>query len=231
MIRDLANPFVGVAKTVGENIIRGNGDHFFDGSGVGVDVLHLVQLVSERSNVPRGIAGVRLAIPPLAGVVETRPDLVCTVRRAGKNVVRTFRISAVVIARTGAAEVMTGYNDPLEAFVDEHIDDVARVGHFRGEKPLGMVTEVGTPSPRLPPSLFENLDFLAKNFFGQQRSQRMVMGETDQIQAPFLAAGGVARIPAAAITQVPTAAKLAHVINQSTRITHGKPATGESAQR
>ena len=227
---DLADALVGVAVAVGEDVVGRHRDHGLLGAGVRVDVFDAVELVGVGADVPGGVAGVGLGIPPLRNVVETRADLVGLVRRAAVDVVGAGRVGAVVVTRAGAADVMAGDDDPLVAFIDEDIDEVARVGHLGGEKSLRVVAEVRVAVPRLPPSLLEDLEFLAEDGFREQRGERVVVGEADEIHARGTGRSGppaglaVAVRPAGAVAEVVAAAELADVVDERAGVADGETA-------
>ena len=230
MIADLLDTFVGVTVTVGKDVIRRHRVHFLGRAGGGVHVQDLVQLVSERGDVPSGVAGVGHAIPPLAGVVESRTELVGLVRRAGVDVVGTFGIRPVVIARTSATDMMRGYDGPLVTFIDQHVDEVAGVAHFGGEESLGVIAQISVSIPSLPPGLFEYLQFLPKNLLGEHRGEGMVVGETEQVEASPALGFAIAVGPAATVTEVAASAELADVVDQGAGVAHGEAAAGEGGQ-
>ena len=64
---DFADAFVGIAVAIAQHVVGRHQIHLLDGAGVRVDILRLVQLVGVRRDVPGGVAGVGLAVPPAAG--------------------------------------------------------------------------------------------------------------------------------------------------------------------
>lgn len=97
-----------------------------------------------------------------------------------------------------------------------------------------MVAQVGLAAPRLPPGLLEDLQFLAEDRFGQERGQRVMIGEADEVHtgrtgrrfpaARFL----VAVVPAAAVAQLADRTKLPHVVDERTGVAEGE--TGGAVQ-
>ena len=227
---DLADALVGIAVAVGQHVVRRHGIHPFFRAGLGIDVFDPVQLVGKRRDIPRGIAGVRFAIPPLIGVVEAGRNLVGFVRRARVNIEGALRIRSVIVTRTRPADVMARHQRPFESLVDQHVDKVTRVTHLRRKKALRVVGQIAVAAPRFPPCLLEGLDFLAENRFGQKRSERVVVGEAQHVHAGRTgrsspsAAFADARIPVALVTEMSTAAELADVVDERTRIADGKAA-------
>ena len=238
MVGDLADAFIGVTVAVGEDVVRGHGIHFLFLAGLGIDIFDPVQPVGEGRDVPRGIAGVGFAEPPLAGIVETVGDLVGAIGRAGLDVEVAFGIRLVVVARAGAADVMAGHQRPLQTLIDQHINEMTRVAHLRWEKALRMVGEIRISAPGFPPCLLEGLDFFTKNRLRQQRTERVVVSETEHVHAGRagrrLPSARLAetRVPITPVTEVAAAAELADVVDQRARITYAEAAaTIDGGQR
>ena len=228
VVDDLADALVGVAVAVGEDVIRGNGIHLFLRAGLRIDILDPVELVGERGDIPRGVARIGHAIPPLGGGVETRGELVGAVRRAGVNAVGTFGIGLVVVARAGAADMVARHQRPLVALVDQDVDQVSGVGHLGGEKSFRMVGQVGVAAPRFPPRLLEGLDLLAEDRLRQQRPERVVVGESQHVHARRTGGSlptarlAVSGVPVALVTEVTAAAELTDVVDQRARVAHAE---------
>ena len=185
-----------------------------------------MELVGVGSHIPCGVAGIRLAIPPAGR--GRGSELIGFVRWAGVNVVGAFGIGLRVVGRAGAADVVTGDDDPLVALVHEDIDEVAGVGHFGRKKAFGMIAQVALPSPCLPPDLLENLKFLAKYGFRQERGERMVVGEAHKVHAcgagrGFPCPGFLESVvPPSTIAELVHGAELADIVNERTRVADGK---------
>jgi hypothetical protein len=138
---------------------------------------------------------------------------------------------AGVVAGAGAADMVTGNDEPLVAFVHQHVDDVARISHFGREKALRVVAQVAVAAPRLPPGLFEGLDFLAQNLFGEEGGEGVVVGEADEVQAARLPRLRCCRCSTAAVAEVPAAAELADVVDQRSGIAQCEAAAGKGVER
>ena len=223
---DFANSLAGVAVAVAEHVVGRHGIHGCFRPGFRVHIFDPVQLVSVRRDIPGRVPRIRLAIPPAFG--RGRSELVRLVRRTGENVVAALGVGHRIVGRARAAEVVAGHDDPLVAFLTQHLDKVARVAHFGGEKSFRMVAQVGLAAPRLPPSLLENLQFLAEDRFGQERGQRVMIGEADEVQTgrtgrrfpPARFLGAV--VPSAAVAQLADRTKLPHVVDERTGVTEGE---------
>ena len=126
---------------------------------------------------------------------------------------------------------MARHNAPLVALIHQHINQRLRKSHFRRKKALGVVAQIAIAAPRLPPCLLENLKFLAKDLLGQQRRKRVVIGEAHEVQTPRLTRRRIAVVPSAAISKIPAAAQLPHVVYQRAGIAQGKAAARKGVQR
>ena len=219
VVGDFVDTFVRIAEAVGQDVVRGHGIHFLFLAGLGVDVFHPVQSVGEGCDIPRGIAWVGLAEPPLAGIVKSVGDLVGAIGRAGLDAEIALWIRLVVVTRTGAADVVTGHQRPFETFIDEHIDEIARVTHLRGEKSLRVIGQIRVAAPRLPPRMLEGLNFFAEDGLREQRTKRVVVGEPEHVHARRAgrrlptACLAEARIPVSLIAEMAAAAELADIVD------------------
>ena len=199
-------------------------------------MFHLVELVGVGRDIPCRVAGIGFAKPPAIGGRRTK--LVGAVGRAGINVVAARRIRLVVVGRAGAADVVAWHYDPLITFVGEHIDQVTRVAHFGGEKSFRMIAEVRVATPCLPPGLFENLQLLAEDRLRQQRRERVVVGETNEIHARGSCGGkpsaclAVTVVPTRAIAQLTERSELTDIVDERSRVADGESAcVVETAER
>jgi hypothetical protein len=213
-----------VARLVALNIVgRHQHDGLF-GARFGIHILRLVQLIGKGGQVPRRLAHVARAEPPTAGCGGS--DLIRFVGRAGENIEAALGVGFVVVARTGAAQVMAGHDGPLVALFHQHINHVTGKRHFGGEEALGAVGDAAGV-PGLVGRLVKNLEFFAENRLGQNRAQRMVVGEPDQIQLATAvgsrprAGFPVAVPPVAAVAQLVVRAQAPHIVHKRTGIAHG----------
>ena len=170
------------AATVFVAFVAGGGDddHARDRAGVGIDVLRVVRLVAERRAYAAGSPQVIELHPGTAAVGRIRIDLVGGVRCEQAGIVR------MRIAVAGAIEVDIVDQYPIDAFGDE------RRNHARGEGRLGREHAGGiiaAAGPRLAVDVLVQLDLHSQVLLVEQRHQRMVIAERNQIEPAVAEAG------------------------------------------
>jgi len=226
----------GVAGFVAQHVVGRDRYHRLFRAGCRIDIFDLVQLIGEGRYIPGCIAGVGRGIPPAGG--ERRAEQVRPVGRAGIDAVVAAGRALLEIGWTGPTQMVAGHDDPLVAFIRQHVNHLRGKGHFGREKPLGMVGQIAVLAPRLPPGLLEDLDFLAQYRLGNDRRQGVMVGHPDRVQAGAAARGlpthrfAIAAKPLGAVAEIVGAPEAAHVLDQRTGIADGiARALGQTGQR
>ncbi|OQA26447.1 MAG: hypothetical protein BWY59_01382 [Verrucomicrobia bacterium ADurb.Bin345] len=127
--------------------------------------------------------------------------------------------------------MVAGDDDPLVALVHQHINEVPGVSHLRREETFRVITEIRIAVPRLPPRLLEDLKFLAEHFLREQRRERVMIRESDEVEPAPASRLAIAVRPPAAVSEVSAAAQLANVVDQRSGIAQREPAARERGQR